>query len=331
MDFRVTDLLILNRQDVETHLTMSLCIDAVDTAMRALSADKVISPLRSFAPIGEDRGVLALMPAATTNPPYFGVKTLSLLPANPSQGRPAIQGYVALFDQETGAPAALIDGVSVTAIRTAAASGLATRELARADVKSHGILGTGVQSYTHAKAILEARPDLERTLVWGRSQDKAETVARALSSELDRQVEAASLDEAVACDVISAVTATAEPLIEKPSIKPGAHINLVGSHTPKKREASSETIAAGRLYVDLKSSALKEAGDILIPMNEGLISEGHIVGEIGEVLLGGAPGRADASDITIYKSLGNAAQDLFAAAALLDAARKSDAGTRVEF
>ncbi len=327
----MTQLTIINREAVEANLTMNVCIAALDAAMRALSAGEIIAPLRSFAPIGEDRGALAMMPAAAQNPAVFGVKTLSLLPENPAAGRPAIQGYVALFDQATGAPIALIDGVSVTAIRTAAASGLATRELARKDSRTQAVLGTGVQSFTHAKAVLEARPGLEETLIWGRNVDKAQAVAAQLSEELDCAVGSASFEEACGADIISAVTSTTDPIIDLSDVKAGSHINLVGSHSPAKREASSQLIAGSKLFVDLTSAALSEAGDILTPIEEGAIEQDHILAEIGELLNGTKSFERSEEDITIYKSLGNAAQDLFAASALLDIARDTGLGQTVEF
>ena len=327
----MNELLILGRPEIEAELDMSLCIAALDHGMRALSAGTVTVPLRSFMPIGEDRGVLALMPFATSSPFVFGLKTLSLLPANPAAGRPAIQGFIALFDQQTGAPAAIVDGAAVTAIRTAAASALATRELARGDARTHGILGTGAQALTHAHAIATVRPGLCETLVWGRSADKASAVAEQLACELDHPARAVSLEEAAGCDIVSAVTGSAQPLIDRAAISDGAHINLVGSHTRDKREASSDLIAAARLYVDLRSAALSEAGDILIPMAEGRIDADHIIGEIGEVLAGTKTARQDGSELTVYKSLGNAAQDLFAAATLVERCRQSGAGSRVPF
>lgn len=325
------DMLILNRDDVASLLPMSDAVLAMSAAMTAASQGEIDIPQRQFIPLGRGENSFGLMPVAAMAPPVFGLKAISLFPDNPASGLPAIQGFVTLFDQETGGPKAIIDGVSITAIRTAAASGLATRELARRDVRSHGILGTGVQAVAHAEVILSVCPDIEQTYIWGRSWAKAQELAAQLSHDLKHPVSAGSREEAAGCDVISAVTGSATPLIETHQVRDGSHINLVGSHTPDKREACSELIARGRVFVDLRSSALVEAGDILIPLQEDRISEAHILGEIGEVVSRKIDGRRTTTDVTIYKSLGNAAQDLFAAAWILEAALSQGVGQRVEF
>jgi len=323
----MSKVLFINETDVHQILTMDRCIDAVDGAMRALSSDAVNVPIRSFMSLPEDKGVMAVMPGAAAQPPFFGLKVLSLLPDNPNHGRPTIQGFSALFDHNTGELVSIVESASVTAIRTAAASGLATRELARPDVKSHGILGTGVQSVTHAQAILSARPGITKTLIWGRDFAKAQARAEELSDRLGIDCQAAEdIAEVCGCDVISAVTASAEPLIQYEFVQPGSHINLVGSHVPQKREACSDTLANAKIYVDVLKAALVEAGDLLIPMSEGRISAEDIQGEIGEVLLGKAPARQSVDDITLYKSLGNAAQDLFAAVATYQSACEQEIG-----
>lgn len=316
----MSEVQVISRASVENYLSMPECIEAVEKAMRALSSDGVIAPQRTFAPLGPDAGSVAMMPATSGASGYFALKTLSLLPDNPSKGLPAIQGFIALFDQQTGELSAIVDGASVTAIRTAAASGLATRELSRSDVNTHGILGTGVQAYTHARAILAARPNISKTIIWGRSAEKAAGVANELRAELGCEVMTGSLEEATGCDVVSAVTGSSEPIIQFEYVGAGAHINLVGSHSPQKREADAETIVNSRVYVDLKSAALKEAGDIVIPISEGADPSSFLVGEIGEVLNGDEIGRESQTEITIYKSVGHAAQDLFAASAVADLA-----------
>lgn len=324
------DLLILNAQDVKTFLPMTACIEAMAIAAKAVSNGDVNAPLRSFAHLPEDRGVLAMMPAAAADPPVFGIKAMSLLPDNPAAGRPLIQGFVALFHHETGAPCALVDGAAITAIRTAAASGLATQTLARKDARVHGILGTGIQAMTHAEAIAAACPQLEETRIWGRDFEKAKTVATALRDVLTSKVVAVEeREDALDCDIISTVTASAQPIVKRTDIQVGTHINIVGSHTPDKREVCSETLAAGCLYVDGAAAALKEAGDIVIPISEGSITPDHIIAELGEVLSGRATGRKSADDITLYKSLGNAAQDLFAAWTLYQRAKQVGAGQGV--
>ncbi len=321
---------IINRQEVERLLPMAECIDAMANAMRAASSAAVTMPLRLFSPLADGSGSLGVMPGSSLDPPFFGAKVISLRFDNPAKGLPAVQGYVSLFDHETGRPVALIEGASVTAIRTAAASGLATRELARQGARSHGIFGTGVQAVTHIDAIACVR-DMQEVVVWGRDADKARRFA-------ERQSERTKLDiratgdpaEAAGCDVVSTVTAATEPVLEGEWLRPGAHVNLVGVHTPQARETDSRAILRSRVYVDLMESAMNEAGDLLIPIGEGSIDKAHILGEIGEVLAGGVPGRTDESDITLYKSLGIVAQDLFAAAHVYAKAVALGAGLEVD-
>jgi ornithine cyclodeaminase/alanine dehydrogenase-like protein (mu-crystallin family) len=319
---------IINRQEVERLLPMAACIDVLADAMRAASGGAVSMPLRMFTPLADDSGSFGLMPGSTLDPPFFGAKVISLLPGNPARGLPMVQGYVSLFDHGTGRPVALIEGASVTAIRTAAASGLATRELARANARTHGLFGTGVQAVTHIDAVACAR-DIREVVVWGRDAEKTRRFAKEQSARVRADVRATDDPaEAAGCDVVSMVTAATQPVLKGEWLKPGCHVNLVGVHTPTAREADTSAITRSRVYVDLMESALNEAGDLLVPIGEGAIDERHILGEIGQVLAGAVPGRTDESDITLYKSLGIVAQDLFAAAHIY--ARAADEGAGVE-
>lgn len=319
---------IVNRQEVEHLLPMAACIDAMAEAMRATSSGAVCMPPRLFAPLADDSGSLGLMPGSALEPPYFGAKVISLRFDNPSKGLPTVQGYVSLFDHDTGRPLALIEGSSVTAIRTAAASGLATRELARQDAHSHGIFGTGVQAVTHIDAIAAVR-GIGRVVVWGRDAGKTRRFAAEQSQRAGLDVTATEDPaEAAACDVVSTVTAATEPVLRGEWLRPGSHVNLVGVHTPQAREADTDAILRSRVYVDLMESALNEAGDLLLPIAAGAMDATHIVGEIGQVLLGTVPGRESETDITLYKSLGIVAQDLFAAAHIY--ARALEVGVGVE-
>jgi ornithine cyclodeaminase len=321
---------IINRKEVELLLPMAACIDVMAAAMRAASSGSVSMPPRLFAPLADDSGSLGLMPGSTLEPPFFGAKVISLRFDNPAKGLPAVQGYVSLFDHDSGRPVALIEGASVTAIRTAAASGLATRELARQGAQTHGIFGAGVQAVTHIDAIACVR-EIRQVIVWGRDADKTRRFA-------ERQSERTKLDiratrdpaEAAGCDVVSTVTAAAEPVLRGEWLRPGTHVNLVGVHTPQAREADTSVILRSRVYVDLMESAMNEAGDLLIPLAEGAIDTAHILGEIGQVLAGDVPGRADDADITLYKSLGIVAQDLFAAAHVYAQAVERGAGVEVD-
>lgn len=315
---------ILNGACVERNLTWDTCMAAMRRAMEAISNSDAELPVRSFMPIGGDNGVLAMMPASSSAEGVAGIKVLSLVPGNPQAGRPVIQGYVALFSSATGELAALIDGASLTAIRTASASALATDVLARKDARTHGIFGTGVQARSHAQAVFAARPEISQVLVWGRSQEKAEAAAADIARHSGLVARAATREEAAQCDVISTVTGSGNSILERAMISPGVHINLVGSHAATKREAAADVIAASRIFIDMRKAARAEAGDLLMAMEDG-VPLGEALGtELGDVLLQKASGRASEDEITVYKSLGNAAQDLFAAGAALQAAVRSN-------
>lgn len=313
-------------------LSVTECIDVMAEAMAALSNQQILLPLRQISPLADAAGLLVVMPGSTASPPVFGVKVLSLMPGNPHRGRAAIQGFIALFDHATGAPIAMVDGAAVTASRTAAASGLATRVLARVDARSHGIIGSGVQADTHVDAILAARPDIEETLIWGRDPARAIDLAAAAAVRTGRVVRAVvRAEDAAACDVVSTVTAAAEPVLRGHWLRPGAHVNLVGSHSPRAREADTDTIVRAELFVDSRDSALAEAGDVLIPIAEGAVTADHIRAEIGAVVTGQSKGRSDRDAITAYKSLGVFAQDLFAAWRIVENARNDREGIMADW
>lgn len=311
---------------IERLLSMDRCIDMMKDAMIAATEKAIVAPPRLIVPLHDESGLFALMPGSARTPAIFGAKIISLLPANPHKGRPAIQGFVCLFDHETGAPIAFLEGSAITAIRTAGVSGLATRLLARADVETHGIFGTGVQARAHAASIKAARPSIAHTLVWGRSFKKARAVAADISAQLGIHAEAVAEPQAVAaCDVISTVTASPTPVIEGGWIRSGAHMNLVGAHSKSTREADTETILRSKNYVDLYESAQNEAGELLMPIEEGAFSMDQVVGEIGALAQGKIEGRGSDEDITCYHSVGVFAQDLYAAHAVLEVANFSGA------
>jgi ornithine cyclodeaminase len=323
--------LIIGAETVRRLLPMHHCIGVMDRAMRAASNGAVQAPDRIIAPLDDGLSYFISMPGCLESPPIFGAKLVSLHPLNPAAGRPAVQGFVALFDGATGSPAALIDGAEITRLRTAAASALATRELARADAVTHGILGAGVQAASHLEAIACVR-SIERVRVWARDPARARNFAERQAAATGLAIEAvADPAAAAACDIVSVATNASEPVLRGAWLQPGAHVNLVGAHEPGHREADSEAVLRAAVYVDSRAGALREAGDLLIPIAEGRIEPTHILGELGEVLEGRAPGRRDAAQVTLYKSLGMVAQDLFAAAQVLDMARATGAGSAVDF
>jgi ornithine cyclodeaminase len=324
-------MLIVNAEETRRLLPMAECIAVMDRAMRAASAGAVAAPERIIAPLADGISYFILMPGSMTGSPVYGAKVVSLHPGNPAAGRPAVQGFVTLFDGGTGSPVALIDGAEITRIRTAAASALATRELARPDAATHGVLGAGVQAASHLEAIACVR-DIGQVLVWARDLGKARQFAAEQRQRIGREVTAVeSAAQAAACDIVSLVTNSPEPVLRGAWLQPGAHLNLVGSHEAGHREADTEAVTRAAVYVDSRRGALSEAGDILIPISEGLMSADDIIGELGEVLTGAAPGRQNDRQITLYKSLGIVAQDLFAAEHVLGRAQAEGVGTPIGF
>ena len=302
-------LLIIDRETVRDLLPMAACVDLMDAAMTALSEGRTSQLLRQILPLG-DGAAFGVMPGATAD--AFGAKMISVFPGNFAKGLQSHQGFVALFDPASGAPVAILHAGEITAIRTAAASAAATRVLARADASRLAILGYGEQAETHARAIACVRP-LTAVTVWGRSPERATAFAARVSAELGLAVAVAgSVQAAVAdADIVCAVTASAEPILEGRWIAPGAHVNLVGSSTAATREADDALAARARLFADHRAGVLAQGGEVIHAIAAGLIDEAHVLGEIGEVIAGTLAGRLGDRDVTVYKSLGAVTQDLY--------------------
>ena len=309
---------VFDADDVRERLPMDRCIDLMHDIQIGLSRGDVSLPLRSYLPLpyptGETSGLL-MMPGALAEPAIFGAKLLSIFPDN---GRlpdplPVIQGCVLLFDGGDGHPLALIDAASLTAIRTAAASGAATRALAREDAGTLALLGYGVQADTHLQAMRAVRP-IRQVRVWGPNTDRAAAFADRYRSA-DLNVEAVPTSELAVrdADIVCAVSASPTPIIQANWLPPGAHLNLVGAHSPERREADGGTLARSRIFTEIGEFALAEAGDLLLAIEEGAITPADVAGEIGAVFAGELAGRQSLEQITLYKSLGNTAQDLVAA------------------
>lgn len=319
---------VLTAHDIRSLLPMADCIGVMQQAMVALSQGQVALPPRVIAPLADGSGLLAVMPGSCRDPAVDGAKLLTLLPGNRTAGRPAIQGVVLLFDHATGTPMALFDGAELTALRTAAVSGLATRLLARTDARSHGILGTGVQARMHIDAIHAARPLVTQVRVWGRDAGRARAFAAEQSTRTGLEIQAVE-DAALAacCDIVSTTTGATQPVLRGAWLREGAHVNLVGAHQPGDREADTATIVRSSVYVDLTQSAMTEAGDLLLPIIEGAFAKERIVGELGQLAAGQIAGRRSEAQITLFKSLGVVAQDLLAAWAVLERAVRAGTGT----
>lgn len=324
-------MLIVNAEQARALLPIAECIDVMEPAMIAASNQSMLIPPRTLFQLQDDSGFFAVMPGASEALQAYGAKVVSYHPANAKRGRSPIQGFVTLFDHHTGEPRAIIDGNVITNVRTAAASGLATRCLARPESSSCGIFGAGALAEVHVEAMCQVRP-IERCVIWARNLAQAQALADRCSAQSRAEFRATSdPQEAAACDVICTTTASPVPVVQGEWVRPGAHINLVGAHRLTSREADSGLIVKARVYVDLMESTRNEGGDIMIPIREGAVSEDHVIGEIGQLLTGDIAGRMHDDDITVYNSLGITSQDIYAALHVLNKALETGVGTRVTF
>ena len=313
---------VIDEHDVRRLLPMAECIDVMAEALASLSRGEVHNPLRFVVRPPGETSLLGLMPAHRGGESrLWSLKTVAIFPSNAALGLDLHQGFVALFDGETGATRAILNAGGITAVRTAAVSGVATRCLARDDVRTLAILGTGIQARAHLEAMQAVR-EFERIVVWGRTPGRF--------SDLDEVEEVSSPEEAVrVADVLVTATSAPEPIISREWLKRGVHVNAVGSSIPTTRELDTRTMAEGSLFVDRRESTVNEAGDFLLPQREGAIGPEHIRAEIGELLLGTAVGRRSPDEITVFKSLGLAVEDLAAAEYVLRRAEEENAGTVV--
>lgn len=289
---------------------MEECIAVMEDALAALARGEVFNPLRQAVRAPGAPGLLGLMPAwRGGETPYYGLKEVCVFPENPKRGLDTHVGAVILHSGETGEPLAFMNASAITAIRTAAVSAVATKLLAREDARVLAILGTGVQARAHRRSIPLVRP-VSEVRMCGRGDD-AEAAVRG-------------------ADIIVTATNSREPILKREWLSPGVHINAVGSSIAAARELDSETVAAASLFVDRRESTLNESGDFLFAKRDGLIDDTHIRGELGELLTGGK-GRKSEDEITLFKSLGLAVEDLASAAFLFEKARRQGRGTWVHF
>lgn len=303
----------IDREEVARRLTYDVCIPLIRDAMIAFSSGETKQLLRSIIPLA-DGHLFGIMPGALGATEPFGAKLISIFPENAVQGRQSHQGLIVLFEPNTGTPVCIVHAGEVTAIRTAAASAVATNALALPDAAHLAILGTGEQAVTHARAIAKVRA-LQSITVWGRSPERAHVFAEKVRAELKLPVTAlATAQQAVAgADIVCTVTSASEPILEGEWVKPGTHINAVGSSHAGPAEIDNALVARARFFVDSREGVLQQGGEFLRAKQAGLISDNHIRAEIGQVLAGTAEGRTSPEEITIYKSLGHIVQDLASA------------------
>ena len=322
---------IVGAGDVARLLPMNEAIDVMEEVFRSLARGDAVQPLRSLMWIPDRRGLLGLMPAHLGAPPLIGLKVVTVMPGNHGTELDSHQGAVLVFDTTNGSLRAVVDATSITAIRTAAVSGLATRLLAREDAGDLALLGSGTQARWHLRALHAVRR-LRRVRVWSANPRHADAFARATSKEEGPPVEVmGSARQAVdGADLICTVTSAKEPVLEGAWLAEGVHINAVGACFPSARELDTAAVKRARLFVDRRESTLAESGDFLIPRAEGALDDRHILGELGEVLTGVVPGRQRQGDVTLFKSLGLAVEDLAAAHHVAERAAAANLGASIE-
>ena len=322
---------LLSETDVRAVLPMPDLIVAMESALAQFSAGAVTQPVRTVLEVGADRAYFGVMPASLDDPPAVGAKLVTVYAKNHDKGLPSHLATIVLLDHATGALVAIVDGRYVTEARTAAVSAVSVKHLARPDARVLGIIGSGVQARSHLEAIRHVR-SLEEVRVWSPNRPNREAFALemgAVTSLPVRSVETASLS-ARGADIVVLATASRTPVIEDVDIDPGTHIAGVGACRPDQREMPTAVIARARIYVDSRAAARQEAGDLLIPQQEGAFGDDHILGELGGVVSGRVPGRLNTTDVTVFKSLGLAVEDVVAARLAVDRATAAGLGQQLK-
>jgi len=323
--------LVVNQKQVEDLLPMPACIDVMQSAFTALARGEATMPLRTFMWMPDKSGLLASMPSHLANLNAIGLKAITVFPGNEGTAFDSHIGVVLLFGAQHGELLAIMDATSITAIRTAAVSGLATKLLAREDAGDLAILGSGTQARTHLAAMAAVRK-IRRVRVWSKHSENAARFAQRESKKYGIKIETASSAQAAVtgADIICTTTSARDPIVSGADIAAGAHLNVVGASIAAAREVDTLAVKKSRLYCDKRESLVNEAGDFIIPRNEGAVDDSHIVGELGEVVSGRVRGRQSQDEITLFKSLGLAIEDLASAQFIYDQAKKKNLGTWIE-
>jgi len=308
------DPLFVNKEKIASLLPMEECIEVMEKMFRSLAAGECLQPLRNIMRLPDGSGVLGMMPGHAAKLGVMGIKVISVFHANKETGFPSHQGIVMLFDAKNGQPLMLFDALEITAIRTAAASAVATKLLSRGNSSTLAIIGSGEQAKRHIEAMLLVR-NIQQINLWSRDENNAKHLVNELSAEYNLPVHIKkNVQQAVEhADIICTVTASKEPVVMGDWISAGSHINAVGSSTPFSRELDTTAIARSKLFTDRYESIFNEAGDFLIPKKEGAVTDDHVKAEIGEVLSGTKKGRENNEEITVFKTLGIATEDIFSA------------------
>ena len=320
-------MIVLSERDVRELLDMESCVEAMEEVLASLARGELYNPLRSIARPDGASSLLGLMPSYRgTGSKTYGLKEIVVVPDNPARGLDTHMGGVLMHDGETGELLAIMNASPITEIRTAAASAVATRALARPDAQRVAILGSGAQARGHVHAMRVVLDDPE-IRIWARNPDAAERLAGEVGATVAPSVDAALFGAEVVCTT----TASVEPIVEKRWLARGAHVNAVGSCFPTTRELDTETVAHSSFFTDRRESCLNEAGDYIIAAAEGAIGPEHIKAELGEVLAGMHPGREHEDETTIFESLGIAVEDLASAELIVRRARERGVGAEVDF
>lgn len=325
--------LLLSKNDVASILTMDRCLTAVEQAFGELARGAAVMPQRTVIKVADHNGLFLGMPAFIGGDlNALGLKVVTVYPNNPSRhDLPTTLGTLLLCDPATGRVVAIMDAGYLTAVRTGAASGVATRYLAREDAETCVVFGAGVQARKQLEAMKLVRSP-QKALVIDIDAGARDRFADEMGEALDLEViSTEDVKSAVgAADIIVTATSSPDPLFDGNWLKPGTHINNIGSHSPGARELDTTTVERSKFVADLKEANLAEAGDILIPIEEGAVTEDHIHASLGEIVIGAKPGRENEEEITVFKSCGLAIQDVSTALAVYQAARERGIGTEVE-
>jgi len=306
--------LFVNKEKIASLLPMEECIEVIEKMFRSLASGECLQPLRNIMRLPDGSGVLGMMPGHAAKLGVMGIKVITVFHANKEAGFPSHQGIVMLFDAKNGQPLMLFDALEITAIRTAAASAVATKLLSRENSSTLAIIGSGEQAKRHIEAMLLVR-NIKQINLWSRSENNAKHLVNELSAEYNIPVHTKkNIQQAVEqADIICTVTASKEPVVMGDWIASGTHINAVGSSTAAARELDTVAIVKSKLFTDRYESLFNEAGDFLIPKKEGAVTDEHVKAEIGEILSGTKKGRENDKEITVFKSLGIASEDIFSA------------------
>jgi alanine dehydrogenase len=305
---------LLSESDVRAVLSMDDLIDTMQVALAQFSGGSARQPLRTVIEVDPAHSVYGVMPAFITEPATLGTKLVTVFGSNATRGLPTHLATIVLLDPETGALAAILDGRYITEARTAAVSAASARHLAREDARVLAVLGSGVQARSHIEALVRVRP-LDEIRIWSRTRAHADALIDEMHPHVSARLRAVgSTSEAARdADIIALVTASSDPVLRRDDVADGTHICAVGACRPTQREMETALVQSARVFVDSRTGALAEAGDLVIPIKEGAFDASHIAGELGDVFGGRVAGRRSGAEITVFKSLGMAVEDVAAA------------------